>query len=291
VDLSADNFTVTGGTITYDTPVFSVVTVNKDGEIEQVSGISDTDGYAIKSLDIIRDPSVVYNRYLTPRSGIATNGAAAGSGGEIYIKVDDTIYKYLKNDLPLDLEDGSNASITTTGEIPATSVTNFAYNGYSGGGLSYMEYISDLEGVFVKTISTLTLTAVTKKAMLDVATIDYPFGWNVSDLSTLYYVDSTALKLYDLNETKAAFANVTSDKQVLAAGTAETATVTAQVLNVYGEPKSNKTMTFSVTAGDGAISPATGCSDSNGEDTTTYTVGSAVGTATITVTVSDTACS
>jgi len=93
-----------------------------------------------------------------------------------------------------------------------------------------------------------------------------------------------------LNESKAAFVNVTSDKQVLAAGTGEVAIITAQVLNVYGEPKSAKTMTFSVSAGDGAISPATGCSDLNGQDTTSYTVGSAVGTATITVSVSDTVC-
>ena len=98
------------------------------------------------------------------------------------------------------------------------------------------------------------------------------------------------LKLYDLNATKAAFVNVTSDKQVLAAGTLETATVTAQVLNVYGQVKSNKSMTFTVSAGDGALSPAIGCSDGNGEDTTTYTVGSAVGTSTITVTVSDSNC-
>lgn len=288
VDIGADNFTVTG-TLYYDSPVFSVVSLNKDGEIEQVSGVSDSDGYVIKRFDIIDDVRAEYNDYITPVVSIATN-AGVGAAGEIYIKVNDSLYKYLKSDLPLDLETGASASVSSTGEIPSTGITNFAYNGYSGGGLSYIEYIADLSGVFVKTINTTTLTAVTAKAMLDVASINYSFAWNVSDLSTLYFVDGTDLKLYDMNETKAAFVNVTSDKQVLAAGTAETATVTAQVLNVYGEPKSTKSMTFTVSAGDGALSPATGCSDVNGEDTSTYTVGSAVGTAALTVAVSDSVC-
>jgi hypothetical protein len=290
VNVSADTFTLTGGTLFFKSPVFSVVTIDKTGTAVQVPSVSDADGYAIKILDTIQDLSATYNNYLFPKVGIATNGLAHGSGGEIYIKVNDTIYKYLKSALPLVSEDGSGASVTTTGEIPSTGVTGFAYNGYTGGGLSYVEYVSGLGGTFVKTIDSNTLVAQTNKVFLDVATDDYPFAWNVVDLATLYYVDGTALKLYDLNETKAAFVNVSSDKQVLAAGTSETATITAQVLNVYGEPKSNKTMTFTVSAGDGAISPAVGCSDGSGEDTTTYTVGSAVGPATITVTVSDLTC-
>ena len=288
VHVAADNFSLTGDVFS-DSPVLSVVSLNKDGELVQVAGVSDSDGYVIKRFDVINDTSAVYNDYMTPVVGIATN-AGTGSGGEIYIKVGTDLYKYLKSTLPLDLEDGSSASVTTTGEIPSLGVANFAYNGYSQGGLSYIEYVADLSSVFLKSISTIDLTAVSYKAKLDVASISYPFTWNVSDLSTLYYVSGTALKLYDLNETKAAFANVTSDKQVLAAGTAETATITAQVLNVYGEPKSTKSMVFSVSAGDGAISPAVDCSDINGEGTTTYTVGSSVGTATITVTVSDISC-
>lgn len=290
VDVMADNFDFTG-TVSFPTPVFSVVTLDNQGDIKEVSGVSDSNGFAIKNLDLIRDPSATFNSFLTPRVGIATNGAAAASGGEIYIKINDSLYRYLKTTLPLlSVEDGSSAVVTSTGEIPITGITNFAYTGYSQGGLSYIEFDVDLDGVFVKSIRTSDLTAVPFKALLDVATINYPFAWNVSDLSTLYFVDGTNLKLYDLNETKAGFVNVTSDKQVLAAGTAETAIVTAQVLNVYGEPKSSKYMTFTVSAGDGALSPATGCSDANGEDTTVYTVGSAVGTATITVTVSDISC-
>lgn len=289
IDLSADNYVVTYDTLVFDTPVFSVLTINKSGNIEQVVGVSDVDGYVIKSFDIIRDTTAIYNQYLAPRVAIATNGGSGGAG-EVYIKVNDTIYKYLKSSLPLASDNGTSASVVTVGEIPATGVTAFEYNGYSGGGLSYIEYEQDLSGTFVKSINTVNLTATELKALLDVNSIDYRFAWNVSDLSTLYYVDGTSLKLYDLNETKAAFVNVTSNKQVLAAGTAETATITAQVLNVYGQVKSNKSMVFSVSAGDGAISPAVGCSDVNGEDTTTYTVGSAVGPATITVTVSDITC-
>lgn len=290
INLAADNFTVTGGTVYYDTPVFSVVTVDKSGNLVQVASISDADGYVIKAFDVIKDPQAVYNRYLAPRAAIATNGLARAAGGEIYLKIDDILYRYVKTAFPLTTEDGATATTMTSGVIPATGVTNFAYNGFSGGGLSYLKYEVDLGGVFVKSISSSTLEAEPLKAWVDVASISYPFAWNVSDLSTLYYVDGTALYLYDLNESKAGFVNVTSDKQVLAAGTAETATITAQVLNVYGQPKSAKSMTFSVSAGDGALSPATGCSDVNGEDTSTYTVGAAVGTATITVTVSDVTC-
>jgi len=290
VDVAADNFLLTG-TVVFNTPVFSVVTVDKQGNLVQVPSVSDSSGTVIQKLDLIRNPSATYTDFLSPRVEIATNGALVGAGGEIYIKVNGDLYRYVKTALPLlAVEDGSSASASTSGEIPATGVTTFAYNGYTQGGLSYIEFDSDLSTVFVRTITADTLLATAFKAGLDVTANDKPFAWNVTDLATLYYVDGTALKLYDLNETKAGFVNVTSDKQVLAAGTAETATITAQVLNVYGEPKSNKSMTFTVSAGDGAISPAIGCSDVNGEDTTVYTVGSAVGTATITTTVSDLTC-
>lgn len=292
VDVSADNFVLNPtADLFFDTPVFSVVTLDKDGNLFQVPSVSDVDGFAIKSLDLIQDTTATYNNYLAPRVGIATNGLAFGSGGEIYIKVNGTLYRYLKTTLPLTSpESGSNAATVTVGEIPETGITGFSFNGYSQGGLCYIEYSGALSGTFVRSIDTSTLMAQPEKALLDVTSIDYPFAWNVTDLATLYYVDGNALKLYDLNEAKAAFANVSSNKQVLAAGTQETATVTAQILNVYGEPKSNKTMTFTVSAGDGAISPAIGCSDVNGKDDTTYTVGSAVGVATITVTVSDLNC-
>ncbi len=292
-NIRADNYTVTSGTIVFDTPVFTVVAIGKDGMRTAVSNVTDGDGYLIKNFDIIRNPQAGYNEFIYPYTSIATNGAAHGSGGEIYIKVGETLYKYTKAaGLPLthEDEDAPNASVITVGEIPEDGITGFAYNGFSQAGLSYLKYEDSLAGVFLKTINTTDLTANTYKSKLDVASINFPFAWNVSDLSTLYFVSGTSLKLYDLNESKAAFVNVSSDKQVLAAGTAETATITAQVLNVYGIPKTAKTMTFSVSSGDGAISPAIGCSDGSGEDTTTYTVGSAVGTATITVSVSDTTC-
>lgn len=291
INVGADNFVVTGGTISYDTPVFSVVSIDKNGNLVQVTGVSDSDGYVIKSLDLIREVDAEYNTYLAPITSIACNGADSGNGGAIYLKFGTTLYKYLKTALPITSnETGASASITTTGEIPETGISAFAYNGFTQAGLSYIEFEEDLDGVFLKTIEHTTLEATPYKAKLDISSINYPFAWNVSDLSTLYYVDGTDLKLYDLNETKAAFVVVTSDKQVLAAGTGESAVVSAQVLNIYGEPKSAKSMTFTVSAGDGALSPASGCSNGSGIDTTTYTVGSSVGTASITVSVSDTVC-
>lgn len=292
VNIGLDDFAlIPSGDLFFDSPVLTVTTLDKSGNKVQVASVSDADGYAIKSLDLIQDTAATYNNYLSPRVGIATNGLGVGSGGEIYIKVNGTLYRYLKSVLPLTSpEDGTAAATTTTGEIPETGITGFTYNGYSQAGLCYIEYNQPLSGVFVRAITASSLLAQPEKILLDITNINYPFAWNVTDLSTLYYVDGTALKLYDLNETKAAFANVSSDKQVLAAGTQETAVITAQVLNVYGETKSNKSMTFSVSAGDGAVSPAIGCSNGTGEGTTTYTVGSAVGPATVTVTVSDVTC-
>ena len=290
VDISIDNFSVSAAeTLRYESPVLSVVTLDKTGFMTEVVGVSDSDGYVIKRLDIIKDVTAKYNDFMTPVTGIATNAGVGGSGS-IFIKFKDKLWKFIKSALPLDLEDGSSASSATVGEIPESGISGFGYNGYTQAGLTYIQYLQDLDGVFMKTIKETDLTAVTNKVWLDVPTSDYPFAWNVSDLATLYYVDGDALKLYDLNETKAAFAVVSSDKQVLAAGTQESAIVTAQVLNVYGEPKSNKTMTFSVSLGDGAVSPALTCSDVDGKATTTYVVGAAIGSATITVTVSDLTC-
>ena len=291
VELSADTFVVTSGTVIYDSPVFSVVTIDKSGNPVQVSSVSDVDGYAIKSLDIIRDSVAKYGDFLYPKVGIATNGLLHNAGGEVYIKVNDTIYKYLKSALPIVQEDGSGSSLTVSGSIPATGIKNFSYSGYTNGGLSYIKYEPVLTSVFLKTISTTTLLPTEFKSSLNVAESINMFCWNVLDGSTLYYADSIGnLKLFDLDETKARFVSLTSDKQVLSAGTAETANITAQVLNVYGEPKTAKTVSFSVSAGDGAISPPVTCSDALGKAVTVYTVGSAVGTTTITVSVSDITC-
>jgi len=290
VNISVDNFSVAAsGTLHYESPVLSVVTLDKTGFLTEVAGVSDSDGYAIKRFDVIKDVTATYNDFMTPITGIATNAGTGGSG-DIYIKVKDKLWKFIKSALPLDLEDGSSASSYSEGEIPESGISGFGYNGYTQAGLTYIQYLQDLDGTFMKTVKVTDLTAVPNKVWLDVATADYPFAWNVSDLATLYYVDGADLKLYDLNENKAAFAVVSSDKQVLAAGTQESAIVTAQVLNVYGEYKNAKTVTFSVSLGDGAVSPALGCTSVDGKETTVYVVGAAVGSATITVTVSDLTC-
>jgi hypothetical protein len=106
----------------------------------------------------------------------------------------------------------------------------------------------------------------------------------------LMYGYSTAdskVYIYNLDEDASAFCNVVSQKQIVGANTAETSVVTAQVVNIYGDPLENKTVNFAVSSGDGSVSPSSDTTDSLGEATTTYTVGSTVGTSTITATVTD----
>ena len=88
-----------------------------------------------------------------------------------------------------------------------------------------------------------------------------------------------------MNPNIASSCNVITSNRLLSAGTGEQSIVKAQVVNVYGQPLQNKTVNFSISVGDGSLAPVTDITDSNGESHTTYTVGTAVTTSTITAVV------
>jgi hypothetical protein len=174
--------------------------------------------------------------------------------------------------------------------MPETTAKAFSYNSYSNGALAYIEYDDVRAGTYVKTMSTTTLSGTDYEALLDVSSSDYPWAWDINNYTTLYYVDGTSLKMYDMDENDVAFCNITSAEKQMAAGTSAQSTVTATVLNVYGEAMSAKTVTFSVSEGSGAVSPSTGCTSASGTASTVYTVGSAVGLTNITASASDVSC-
>lgn len=288
VDISMDDFTVSGSgqEVFPDIYVFSIEAVDSDGDVVVVPGFTDASGYVIKKFDVINDTSG-YNSFIGGRVQITTDSS---NSGFIYIKVGTDLYKYSKTSMPLDLEDGTSASLYKQSVIPETDAVSFSYNNYSKAGLCYVEYDEVREGTYLKTISTSTVSGTEYEALLDVTTSNYPFAWDVNNFTTLYFVDGTSLKFYDMDEGDVAFCNVVSNEKIMSAGTSATSSVVASVLNIYGEPLSAKTVAFTVSAGAGAVSPASDCTNASGIAETTYTVGATVGITTITATASDASC-
>ena len=290
IDAVFDNLVVTGTDLFSGIPVFSIETVNSNGVTTQVAGLSDMDGYVVKRFDVINDV-LEYNSYIGNRVQIATDSLTAVQGGSLYIKIGKNIYKYSKSLLPLDLEDGSLATKYMENVVPETSAVAFSYSSYTNGALAYVEYDSEREGTYIKTVGTTTCSGTSYEALLDVASSDFPWAWDQNNYTTLYYVDaSDNIKFYDMDARDVAFCNVVSSEKIMSAGTGSLSSINATVLNVYGEPLQSKTVTFSVSAGDGAVPSSTFCTNASGIASTIYTVGNTVGIVTITATASDVSC-
>ena len=286
IDLVMDDFEVSGTSLFSSIPVLSVETVNSAGNVVQVAGLSDSDGYVIKRLDLFNQ-STSYVNHVNGKIQLATDGI---STGDVYIKFGTDIYKYAKSSFPLDLDTGSGAITVASGVIPELTAESFAFNSYSMAGLCYVEYDDVRSGTYLKTVDTTTLSGTDYEVFLDVSSADYPWAWDIDNYDTLYYIDGVAEKFYDVDEEDVAFCNVTSIEKIMAAGTSATSTVTATVLNAYGQPLSAKTVSFTVTDGAGSVSPSTACTTATGTASTTYTVGSSVGITTIQAAASDIAC-
>jgi hypothetical protein len=261
--------------------------VDSNGAVVEVSGLTDSDGYLIKKLDVINE-SATYNSFINGRAQIATD--SLGSTGNVVIKVGESLYRYNKSALPLVDDDGSSAAAKHHGVVPDTSAVALSYNAYSNAGICYVEYDDVREGVYLKTLDLTTVSGTDYESFLDVSSSDYPWAWDQNNYTVLYYVNGTSLKYYDMDENDVAFCNVTSSEKIMSAGTSESSNIDATVLNVYGEPMSSKTVAFSVSAGDGAITTTPVCTNASGVASTTYTVGTAVGTSTVTALASDATC-
>ena len=289
IDLEADDFVVSG---TESFPEIAVLTVEATDNEGDVTGSP-----LIESFDVIGDPSLTYNNFLDGRVQIATTSSGS-SGGFVYIKVNSTLYKY-SNSSALATESGTNSVVfPTTDQIPqdGTSSFNWTHTSSIGGSafLTYLEYESGLDILHTKTLNKDTLldTTDTKEVLLDISdysTNAYTTFFDQNDFDTLYYIDSgTNMRAFNLDDRISAFMAVNATDTTLPAGTAQTTTVNADVINAWGEALDGKTVTFQVTAGDGAVTPSTDVTISGGRATTQFTVGATVGVSTITATVTET---
>lgn len=288
VNLTADNYAVYQGTSSFPTiPVFTVEKADNDGQVVNPALIS--------SFNIINDPSKTFNDYIGGRVQIAATSSGSG-GGFIFIKVDNKIYKYANN-IALGTETGGSAVITTTDQIPQDGTSSFSWTHKSSIGglpfLTYLEHDSILSITHLKTLNEITLLNTTddKEVLLNIsnqATNQFKVFFDQNDFDTLYYVDaSNNLQAFGLDDRLSAFMALNADDVSLPAGTAQSTTVRAEVINAWGEPLDGKNVVFSVTAGDGAVTPSTDVTVSGGLAESQFIVGSTVGISTVTSVVTE----
>ena len=278
--------------------VFTIELFDLDGNPKYVAGRSDAGGNVISRLDVIKagiDKGGDFADFFN-RSQIATNHEATVSG-EVYINIKRDFYKYAKADLPLNdtVESGTVAELIVGGALfgdPKYNTLN--WNGYTQAGLYYISgnTADPGSGRYLNCIRSTTMSGnnPVKFAWLEQAgTYNDFYAADVNQPYLLYGLSDSDRKvyMYNLNEDSSAFCNVVSNKQIMGANTGDVSTVTAQVLNVYGDPLEGKTVLFEISSGDGSVSPGSDVTDALGEATTTYTVGATVGTAQIEATVTN----
>ena len=293
VNFTADDYDVTTGSGTFDdVSVFTIERTDTEGDLLAGNPI------VIESFDVIGDPSLTYNDFLDGRVQIACSSSGTLAAGFVYIKVDNTLYKY-PNDISLGTEDGASATVKTTAQIAKNDTKSFQWTRESGLDVSvpepfltYLEFDQGLDMLHLRTINHTTLldTTDSKEVLLDISDYDtnkYTAFYDQNDFDTLYYVDSsTNLQAFNIDDRISAFMAVNADDVTLPAGTAQETDVNADVINAWGEALDGKIVTFSVT-GDGAVTPS---SDTTvgGRATTQFTVGQTVGISTVTATVTET---
>ena len=284
------------GSASFTSPVFTVETYDKDGRRVEVSGITDASGHVIKKLDLIQAEKTKDGAFEEIYGTVQIATDSDTYGGELYINIGDDLYKYLKSSFPLTTtEDGSSASIINTGVMfgsPYYNTLNF--NAYTLAGLIFVgpNTADPGEGIYVNCIRNETMgpNSPLKIAWIEESDTNYFLYTTDPTTKNLLYGLSTAdrkVYIYDLDEYKAAFSNVVFGEQILGANTGSTCAVKAQVVNVYGSPLQGKSVQFSVSSGDGSVSPSSDITDSLGEATTTYTVGATVGLTKITAIVTN----
>ncbi len=297
INISADDFAVSGTEDFPDIPVFTVERREADGDV--------IGSPLISSFDVIGNPNASYNDFLDGRVQIAVTASGAINSQFVYIKVNNVLYKYSASS-SLGTETGSNSLIgetpsgPITGQIAKDGTHSLQWTHRSGSGgvpfLSYIEYDSTLDVVRLRTLDKDTLqdTTETREVILDISNYDtneLKVFYNQLDFDTLYFVETDLdLNSFNLDDTVSAFLAVNAIDVTLAAGTETSTTVNADVINAWGETLDGKAVTWSVSAGDGAVSPSSSTTGtpSAGRAFTTFTVGSTVGVSTITASVTDT---
>lgn len=288
IDVVADDYVVTSGTSSFPTiPVFTVEKTDDEGQVISPALIS--------SFDVIGDPSKTFNAYLDGKVQIAATSSGSG-GGFIYLKVNNVLYKYANN-VALGSEDGSSADVSTTDQIASEGTNSFNWTHESGvlgtPFLTYLEHDDTLNITHVRTLNKDTLLDTTddKEILLNISNYsasEFKVFFDQNDFDTLYYVDgSNNLQAFNLDDRLSAFMSVNADDVSLPAGTSQQTFVRAEVINAWGEFLNGKAVTFAVTAGDGAVSPASAVTSGTGQANTQFTVGSTVGVSQVTATVTE----
>jgi hypothetical protein len=184
-----------------------------------------------------------------------------------------TLFYFRANGLSLNTEKVDSTGTVNSGSLTLVD-TSASFVTVSNVQKGDIIYISSLESRF--TIDTVlddnTLKLVTAPAS-----------------STYSYVINAGAELvqYNIDTELSAFASVNVDDFSLRAGSTDNTTVTAEVINAWGDPLQGKNVSFVVSNGDGAVAPATDSTDVNGQATTVYTAGVTPGPVEITSTVSD----
>jgi len=286
--ISSTEYTSVGSTQS-TISVLSIVAIDNDGNRKEVSGVTDANGIVIGSLDVL-SPGKGFSDY-RGRVFLASDQRTEGEGGSLFVVVDKDIFKYNKTTLPLASDDGTSVALSIYGIIDDTNIRAFDYDSFVNGGLHYIVHDEDRDIVVLRAYSSATLLPTVYEAEIDIPSSRSPVALDPVDLNVLYFVDSDSdVYVMNLDPTSVAFTDVVVSDPVIPADSSYQTTVTAHVANLYGDPLSNKLVTFSVTTGGGSVTPATACTTSSGTASTTFTADSVIGTSIITATASNTAC-
>jgi hypothetical protein len=277
--------------------VDDVVTV-----LDVINGLGFNDNNQVKT----------YNDFIGGVVGIATDN------DHIFVKVEDKLMRFDSTDIIV-ASDGETGVLNTLGEVPARDTYGFGTVAFnidiaSGEALDsseksvvYSYYDQDLSQLSFATITTSGLLSSTddRELLFDETQISgmsltkaLPVFVNQNDFNTIYFIGlDGSLYQYNSDDRLVAFVNLNAEDPTLPAGTGEGSAIIATVCNAWGVPLSGKIVNFSVTSGDGSVSPATRQTDSNGianqatgggsPGLPVFTVGSSVTPSTITATVNE----
>jgi len=286
-----------------DIPTLTIEAFDATGAIT-TKAVTNSSGEVISKLNVINRPSANGGDFASLRDNGAISittdqGSVADGSIFLFVKRDENdltrVYRYKKSDLPIEsLEGGESAGLVASGTVDKSAFYRIGSFGFCDSPYGELAYATDNwtdvgKGFYLNTLTSGTLSGTRPRRVSWLQDVDYT-GWNINDYDSLYGLTVTGtnagkVRLFNMSPTTAAFCNVKVNNRVLDAGTGEDSTVIAQVMNTFGYPLSGKTVSFSISAGDGSISPASAITNVSGEALSVYTVGSSITTSTITAAV------
>jgi len=276
----------------------------------------------VKCLPDGQSPEVIMYDIVTPYNVATWSGSATTSGwvsvtssdDYIYMKVGPALYEFDRSALT---SPTAWSAISGTGNM-RVSTNCFHYGDGSNcrdlmyqensGDVLYTWYDTNIDALYLRSITTSGTTmdySTTRWAMLNISeyrNIQYPLFLNQLDPNALHMIavpssafvsgltvtgTTTSLKVFNIDETLAAFLNVNSSDTVMPAGVGATADIIAKVINCWGTTLSGKLVQFWVSSGDGGVYPSYGYTNSSGVATTLFTAGANIGISNVAVVVNE----